>query len=88
MKAVILILKHATFSCITMDAETALTQVEMDYQAANIHLKIKEHLASSSQEHSVEHFAHFIMTTVIGLFIFAYAKIISHEPFSAISVFS
>ena len=69
-----------------MDAEVALTQVEINYQAANIDLKIQEHLASSSQEHSVEGFAHFIMATDIGLFNLAYVKIKSHQPFSVISV--
>ena len=87
-KAAILIFKHATFLCLSMDAESALTQADMDYQAANIDLKIQEHLASSLQEHSVEYFAHFIMTTDIGVFILAYVKITSHQPFSIISVLS
>ena len=69
--AVILILKHATFLSISMDAESALTLVDMDYQAANIDLKIQEHLASSLQEHTVDHFAHFSMATDIGVLILA-----------------
>ena len=86
MKAVILILKHATL-CISMDAELALTQVDKDFQAVNMNLKIQEHLASLLQEHSVDHFSHFIMATDIGVLILAPVKIISHQPFSAISVF-
>src|SRR5258707_794310 len=85
--AVILILKHATFLSISMDAESALTQVDMNYQAANIDLKIQEHLASSLQEHSVDHFAHFIMATDIGVFILAPVKKISYQVFSVFSVF-
>ena len=69
-----------------MDAESALTQVDMDFQAANIDLKIQEHLASSFQDHTVDHFAHFIMATDIGVFILAPVKMISHQAFSAISV--
>ena len=88
MEAVILILKHATFLRLSMSSESAITQVEMDYQAANIDLKIQQYLAASSQEHSVKQFAHFIMATDIGLFIVASVKIISHQASSAISVFS
>ena len=88
VKAVILILKHATFLRLSMSSESAITQVEMDYQAANIDLKIQQHLAASCQELSVKQFANFIMATDIGLFILSSVKIISHQAFSVISVFS
>jgi hypothetical protein len=69
--AAIIIFKHATYLRITSaTAESALTQAEVDYCTANIELKIKQHLMAPSQEHSVEQFAHFIMTTD-GLFMAA-----------------
>ncbi|KAN0129344.1 hypothetical protein V8E53_012828 [Lactarius tabidus] len=69
--AAIIIFKHATYLRITSaTAESALTQAEVDYRTANIELKIEQHLMAPSQEHSVEQFAHFIMTTD-GLFMAA-----------------
>lgn len=67
MTAVILILKHATFLLpLGISWQSALVHADHDYQQANIDLKIQEHLAASSQEHSVEQLASFIMATDIG----------------------
>ena len=80
MKAAILIFKHATFLHLSnSSASSALTQADVDYCTSNIDLKIQEHLVASAHEHSVEKFAHFIMTTDIGLFILASVKVISHQ---------
>ncbi|KAH9027796.1 hypothetical protein EDB85DRAFT_2291411 [Lactarius pseudohatsudake] len=59
--AVILILKHATLRLSNMSPESALTHAEVDYRQANIDSKIRQHLTASSQEHSDESFAGFIM---------------------------
>jgi len=64
--AVILILKHATFLWLSNKPESALTLVELDYQKANIDLKVQEYLKASSPEHIVEEFTHFIMATEIA----------------------
>ena len=70
MEAVILILKHATLLRVSDGvSEEALTQVEQDYQKANIDLKIQEHLKEVPPEDFVEQFASFIKATEIGLFI-------------------
>ena len=89
VKAVILIFKHATFLHLSnLSAASALTHAEMDYWASKIDLTIQEHLVASSNEDSVEQFAHFIMATDFGLFILASVKIISHQAFTSImSVF-
>jgi hypothetical protein len=62
-----------------MSAESALTCVDLNYQKANIDLKIQQHLTASSQEHSVVLLAGFIMATNIGPFILASVKRISHQ---------
>ena len=79
VKAVILILKHATLLCLSnfLSPSSALTQVEKNYREANIDLNIQEYLDASPQEHSIEPHAGFIMATHIGLF-FSSVKIISH----------
>ncbi|KAH9034809.1 hypothetical protein EDB85DRAFT_1945465, partial [Lactarius pseudohatsudake] len=66
--AVIIILKRATSLRLSnLSPEHALTHAELDYREANIDLKIRQHLiASSSQEHSVELFASFIMATDVS----------------------
>ena len=88
LEAVILILKHATFlRRLDLSSGSALTRAELDYREANIDLIIQQYLSASSQEHSVELFAGFIMATDIGSFILASVKTISHRAFSAISVF-
>ncbi|KAH9000678.1 hypothetical protein EDB86DRAFT_536340 [Lactarius hatsudake] len=52
-----------------MASGSALTRAELDYRHANIDSSIQTYLTSSSQEHSVELFAAFIMATdiVVGL---------------------
>ena len=89
VEAVILILKHATFLRLSnLSQESALAQAELDYQAADIDLKIQQHITASSQEHSVELCTDFIMATDFGWFILASVWIISHQVFSAISTSS
>ena len=84
MKAVILILKHATIlrlSDLNVSLKSALILAELDYQEANVDLKVQQHLLESAQEQAqVEQFVAFIMATDISLFILASAsvKIISH----------
>ncbi|KAH9024480.1 hypothetical protein EDB83DRAFT_1979310 [Lactarius deliciosus] len=64
--AVILILKHATFLRLSsLSPKLALTHAELDYRAANIDVNIQQYLMASSQAHSVELFAAFIMATDI-----------------------
>lgn len=69
MKAIILILKHATFLRLSnmSTAETALTQAELDYQEAKMDLKVQQHLTTSSPEHAAELSAGFILTSDFGL---------------------
>jgi hypothetical protein len=70
LEAVILILKHATFLLLSdISWKSALFHADQHYSEANIDLKVQEHLASLSQEHSVEQLASFIMATDIGWFI-------------------
>jgi hypothetical protein len=77
VKAVILILKHATILRLSNQSpKSALTSVERDYQRADIDLKIQQYLMTTSQEQSIEQFVHFIMATDIGLFYFSSVKII------------
>ena len=84
MKAVIFILKHATFLHLSNPSQkSALTQAEKDYQAANIDMKIQEFLTPSSQELSVEKLVQFIMANDIGLLILApILNIKSYQAFS------
>ena len=81
MKAVILILKHATFLRLSnLSAKSALTLAELDYQEANVDLTVQQHLAVPSQEHSVDIFVAFIMATDIGLSILSFSHIVvSHQ---------
>jgi hypothetical protein len=69
VEAVILILKHTSFLWISNESEAALTLAAVDYQKANIDLKIQEYLKAYSLKHSVEEFAHFIMATEIGIWL-------------------
>ena len=78
MKAVILILKHATTLRTSNGPEKALALAGKDYKKANVDFKIQEYLKEFTSEDSVEKFADFIMTTNIGLFICLYLPIISH----------
>ncbi len=72
VEAVILILKRATFLRLSnLSSKSALTRAELDYREANIDLKIRQYLTGSSQEHSVESFAGFIMATdMVRLFLY------------------
>ena len=78
VKAVILILKHATLLQLSTPLGSALNQSELDYQEANIHLNIQHHLMASSPEHSINKLVAFIMATDIGSFILASAWIVSY----------
>ena len=69
MKAVTLILKHATLLQASILQEAALTNVDLDYQRANIDGSIQQYLTACASDVSVEQFAGFIMGTEIGLFI-------------------
>ena len=70
IKAVVIILKHATLlRRSNLPSKSALTQAELEYQVANIDMKIHQHLMVSSQVQPIEQFSDFIMTTDIGWFI-------------------
>jgi hypothetical protein len=69
VKAVTLILKHATLLLTSNQQKEALTNVDLNYQKANIDESIKQYLMACASELSVEQFASFIMGTDIGLFI-------------------
>jgi hypothetical protein len=80
VEAVIIILKHATLlRLLNLSPESALAHAELDYREANVDLKIQQHLAAFSQDHSLELFVSFIMATDIGLSILASFKMISHQ---------
>jgi hypothetical protein len=67
VEAIVLILKRATFLLLSnLSAGSALSLAELDYQKANIDLKIQKYLAKHSQEHSVEQLTSFIMATDFG----------------------
>ena len=68
VKAVTLILKHATLSRTSNLPMVALTDADLDYQKANIDESIQQYLTTCASELSVEQFAGFIMVTNIGLF--------------------
>ena len=70
MKAVTLILKHATFLRVSTHEWSALTNAELNYQRANIDGIIKQHLKACGSEQSVEQFVGFVMNTDIGLLVF------------------
>ena len=79
VQAVILILKHAAFIQLsTSSASVALTQSELDYQQANIGLKIQQHLMGTSPEDSINGLVIFIMATDIGSSILSSVPIVSH----------
>jgi len=64
MLAVTLILKHATLLR-SSPSPVALTNVELNYQKANIDESIQQYLTACTSEPSVEQFAGFIMHTDI-----------------------
>ena len=80
MHAVLLIIfKHATPLRLSNTRESSLNLVGLDYQKSDIDLKIQDYLKASSQEHTVEDFASFIMATDIGMLIGAFIiNVISH----------
>ena len=89
VKAVTLILKHATFLRNSLSEESALITAELNYQKANIDVTIKKHLKACSSEQSIEQFVGFIMNTDIGLFLFFPLVIsISYYSFTLSSVSS
>ena len=69
MKAVTLILKHATLLRSSNIPKAALIKADLDYQRANIDESIQQYLTTCASDVSVEQFAGFIMDTEIGLFI-------------------
>jgi hypothetical protein len=81
VKAVILILKHATFLRLSNSSKPALACADVDYREANIDLTIQRCFMESLPEQSVGQFASFIMATEIGLFLFASLTITSHQAF-------
>ena len=89
VKAVTLILKHATLLRSSNLPKAALTNVDWDYQRQNIDESIQQYLAASASDASVEQFASFIMGTEIGMFIhLLFVTSISYYSFSDISALS
>jgi hypothetical protein len=88
VKAVTLILKHATWLRTSNLPLAAVNIVELDYQMANMDKHIQQYLTACASELSVEQFAGFIMDTNIGLFMLLFVTSISYCPFSVISVLS
>jgi hypothetical protein len=86
VKAATLILKHAMLLRTSNLPEVALTNVELDYQKANIDESIQQYLTMCASKLSVEQFASFIMGTDIGLFTPLIDTSVSYCPFSLISV--
>ena len=68
-----------------MSRETALTNADLDYQEADVDLKIQQRIASS-QKHSVMLYVGFIMATEIGLFILTFVKKIPHEESTCLNI--
>ena len=89
VKAVTLILKHATLLRTSNLPKAALTNVDLDYQRQNIDEYIQQCLTACASDISYEQFAGFIMSTEIGLFILhPFVTLISYCPFSGISLLS
>jgi hypothetical protein len=89
VKAVILILKHATLLRISNLPEAALTNADLDYQRQNIDNSIRQNFRSYGLLSSVEQLTGFIMGVEIGWFILLlFVTSISYCPFSVISVLS
>jgi len=65
MLAVTLILKHATLLQSSNLPKAALSNVELNYQKANIDQPIQQYLTTCTSELSVQQFAGFIMSTDI-----------------------
>jgi hypothetical protein len=89
VKAITLILKHATLLRSSNLPKAALTNVDLDYQRQNIDESIQQYLTACASDVSVEQFASFIMGTEIGLFILLpFVTSTSYYFFSVISVLS
>ena len=90
MKAVTLMLKHATLlQTSNLSPKAALTKVDKDYQRQNIDESIQQYLTASASNPSVEQFASFIMGTNIGLFILLlFVTLITYYSISDILAFS
>jgi hypothetical protein len=88
VKAVTLILKHASWLHTSNMAFSAVNKVELDYQMANMDEYIQQYLIACASELSVEQFAGFIMDTNIGLFVLLLVISISYCLFSVILVIS
>jgi hypothetical protein len=88
LKAVLIILKHATFLRLSNNRKSALSQANLDYKKANIDLAIQQHLLVYSPKDSVEQCVGFIMATDIGRLVLLSFAITSHQAFSTILVFS
>ena len=91
MKAVTLILKHATLLRTSNLPRAALAIVDLNYQRQNIDEFIQQFLTAYASDLSVEQFAGFIMGTEIqaeiDLFILLpFVTLMSHYLFSSISV--
>ena len=73
LEAVVIILKHATFLHLSnLSSNSALIKADLQYQEANIDLKMEEYLATTCPEPSVTQSVSFIMSTNMGLFIITY----------------
>ena len=89
MKAVTLILKHATLLRTSNESEAALTTVDLDYQKQNIDKSIQQYLTAHASGVSKEQFSGFVMGTEIGwliLLLFVTSK--SYCLYSVITVLS
>lgn len=66
--AIILIFKHAAILVLSgASSKSALTQVELAFQKANIMSNIQEHFTASFQEYTNEQFTSFLVNTEISL---------------------
>ena len=89
MKAVTLILKHATLLQTSNEPKAALTNVDLDYQKQNIDKSIQQYLTAHASHLSEEQFAGFIMGTEIGwLILLLFITSISYCLSSVITVLS
>jgi hypothetical protein len=80
VKAVTLILKHATLLRASNLPKAALANVDLDYQRGNINESIQQYLTACASDVSVEQFADFIMGTEIGWFLLLFVTSISYCP--------
>ena len=85
VKAVTLILKHATFLQTSMSSKSAVNKAEQKYHKAKIDVTIQEHLTACAGQQSEEQFVSFIMSTDLSLFIFFH---LSHQYLIALLVTS